>query len=301
MDLKDYQVILDTDIGDDIDDAFALALAIKRGVPLVAVTTVFKNTGLRAKQAREMLATSGLNIPVYAGEVYPLNGVITGFQSDSGDLATIKPCQYGDEMAHYSYGLNASEMIVRLAKTYTKKLILVTIGPLTNIARALEIDPSIACDIKAIYAMGGCYTRVQPEWNVLCDVEAYDKVFASGIPFYGVGLDMTLQCPLEEDLFSSLKASQDPINQKIMVWFDRWVDYFHFEKSVLHDPLALSSLIEDDICTFTPKYAKVVLDGEQRSSILTSDEPLPGYYLINAATSVNKNKFYDLIKKTFLN
>lgn len=301
MDLKDYQVILDTDIGDDIDDAFALALAIKKEVPLLAVTTVFKNTALRAKQAREMLSISGLNIPVYAGEVYPLNGVITGFQSDSGDLATIKPCQYGDEMAHYSFGLNASEMIVRLAKTYTKKLILVTIGPLTNIARALEIDPSIACDIKAIYAMGGCYTRVQPEWNVLCDVEAYDKVFASGIPFYGVGLDMTLQCPLEEDLFSSLKASKDPINQKIMIWFDRWVNYFHFEKSVLHDPLALSSLIEDDICTFTPKYAKVILEGEQRSAILTSDEPLPGYYLINAATSVNKNKFYDLIKKTFLN
>lgn len=301
MDLKEYQVILDTDIGDDIDDAFALALAIKKEVPLLAVTTVFKNTALRAKQAREMLSISGLNIPVYAGEVYPLNGVITGFQSDSGDLATIKPCQYGDEMAHYSFGLNASEMIVRLAKTYTKKLILVTIGPLTNIARALEIDPSIACDIKAIYAMGGCYTRVQPEWNVLCDVEAYDKVFASGIPFYGVGLDMTLQCPLEEDLFSSLKASKDPINQKIMIWFDRWVNYFHFEKSVLHDPLALSSLIEDDICTFTPKYAKVILEGEQRSAILTSDEPLPGYYLINAATSVNKNKFYDLIKKTFLN
>lgn len=301
MDLKEYQVILDTDIGDDIDDAFALALAIKKEVPLLAVTTVFKNTALRAKQAREMLSISGLNIPVYAGEVYPLNGVITGFQSDSGDLATIKPCQYGDEMAHYSFGLNASEMIVRLAKTYTKKLILVTIGPLTNIARALEIDPSIACDIKAIYAMGGCYTRVQPEWNVLCDVEAYDKVFASGIPFYGVGLDMTLQCPLEEDLFSSLKVSKDPINQKIMTWFDRWVNYFHFEKSVLHDPLALSSLIEDDICTFTPKYAKVILEGEQRSAILTSDEPLPGYYLINAATSVNKNKFYDLIKKTFLN
>ena len=301
MDLKSYQVILDTDIGDDIDDAFALALAIKKEVPLLAVTTVFKNTALRAKQAREMLTISGLNIPVYAGEVYPLNGVITGFQSDSGDLATIKPCQYGDEMAHYSFGLNASEMIVRLAKTYTKKLILVTIGPLTNIAKALEVDLSIACDIKAIYAMGGCYTRVQPEWNVLCDVEAYDKVFASGIPFYGVGLDMTLQCPLEEDLFSSLKASKDPINQKIMIWFDRWVNYFHFEKSVLHDPLALSSLIEDDICTFTPKYAKVILEGEQRSAILTSDEPLPGYYLINAATSVNKNKFYDLIKKTFLN
>ena len=300
MNLEGFHLILDTDIGDDIDDAFALALAIKRGAPLIAVTTVFKNTALRAKQARQMLVASGLNIPVYAGEVYPLNGNITGFQSDTGDLATIKPCQYGDEMNHYSYGLNASEMIVRLAKTYKNKLILVTIGPLTNIARALEIDPTIASDIKAIYAMGGCYTRVQPEWNVLCDVEAYDKVFASGIPFYGVGLDMTLQCPLEEDLFSSLKASTDPINQMIMTWFDRWINYFHFEKSVLHDPLALSSLLEDDICTFTPKYAKVILEGEQRSAILTSDEPLPGYHLINAATSVNKNKFYQLIKQTFL-
>ena len=149
--------------------------------------------------------------------------------------------------------------------------------------------------------MGGNYAKVEPEWNVLCDVEAYDIVLRSGIPFYGVGLDMTFQCPLDGNLFARLRQSKDPITQKILVWFDRWMDYFHFEKSVLHDPLTMCSLINDNICQFSEKYVKVILDGEKRSAIEVSDESLPGFSKINVATADNKNLFYEMIEELFFN
>ena len=297
MNYKEYKVILDTDIGDDIDDAFALAVAIKSKCDLVAITTVYKNTLARGKQAAQLISLSKLDIPVFIGESTPLNGIITPFPNEQGDLTKILPCQYDNEMEQFKIGFNASQEIVRLAKTYKNKLVIVTIGPLTNLAKALEIDPSIKDDIAAVFDMGGCYSKVLPEWNVLCDVEAYDKVFKSNLSFYGVGLDMTMQCPLDGSLFDILRQSDDPITQKIFVWFDRWMDYFHFEKSVLHDPLTVCSLIDSSICKFEEKFVKVIIDGELRSAIETSDEPCDGYNKINVAVSVNKEKFYDLIEK----
>ena len=295
------KIIFDTDIGDDIDDAFALGVALKENVDILAVTTVYKNTTARAKQAKELIEIAGSNIDVYAGEVYPLNGKITPFPSDTGDLATILPCQYDEGMEKNIIGFNAPYEIIRLAKTYPHELVIVTIGPLTNLAKALALDPSIAPLIKAVYDMGGHYAKVEPEWNVLCDVEAYDQVFRSGIPFYGVGLNMTLQCPLDGALFEKLRQSQDPITQKIFVWFDRWMDYFHFEKSVLHDPLTICSLINKDICQFSEKYVKVILDGDKRSAIEVSDVMHPAFSKINVATAVNKNLFYEMIEELFFN
>ena len=299
MNFKDYKIILDTDIGDDIDDAFALGVALKTNCDLVAVTTVFKNTIARSKQAAEMVSLAHLNIPIYAGEVYPLNGKIVAFEMDQGDPAKVLPCQYDDGMEQYKIGFNAPQEIVKLAKTYKNKLVIVTIGPLTNLAKALELDNSIKDDIAAVFDMGGNYSKVQPEWNVLCDVEAYEKVFQSHIPFYGVGLDMTMKCPLDGDLFVKLRESNDALTKKIFVWFDRWVDYFHFEKSVLHDPLTICSLIDSDICTFKEKYVKVITDGEMRSAIEVCEEPKDGFNRIYAAVSVDKERFYDLIKKLF--
>ena len=112
-----YKVILDTDIGDDIDDAFALGLLLKSNlVDLLAITTVFKNTTARAKQAKALVDIANKDIPVFVGEVYPLNGRITGFEMDKGDLATIIPCQYDSSMDNLKVNENAVDAIIRLAK-----------------------------------------------------------------------------------------------------------------------------------------------------------------------------------------
>ena len=295
-----YKVILDTDIGDDIDDAFALGLLLKSNlVDLLAITTVFKNTTARAKQSKALVDIANKDIPVFVGEVYPLNGQITGFQMDTGDLATIIPCQYDSSMDNLKVNDNAVDAIIRLAKENSGELIIIAIGAMTNVAKALQKDPSIAKDIKAIYQMGGWFTNYAPEWNIICDPEACDVVYRSNIPVYATGLDVTLQCPLDGSLLDNLRKSEDPITKTIFVWLDRWFDYFHFEKSILHDPLCITSLLDENVLKFSPKYVKVVLEGEKRAAMLVSETPQEGYNVINVATEVNKDLFFDIIGKNF--
>lgn len=295
-----YKVILDTDIGDDIDDAFALGLLLKSNlVDLLAITTVFKNTTARAKQAKALVDIANKDIPVFVGEVYPLNGRITGFEMDKGDLATIIPCQYDSSMDNLKVNENAVDAIIRLAKENSGELIVVAIGAMTNVAKALLKDPSIAKDIKAIYQMGGWFTNFVPEWNIICDPEACDVVYKANIPVYATGLDVTLQCPLDGSLLDNLRKSDDEITKTIFVWLDRWFDYFHFEKSILHDPLCITSLLDENVLKFSPKYVKVVLEGEKRAAMLVSYEPQEGYNLINVATEVNKDLFFEIIGKNF--
>ena len=165
-----YKIILDTDISDDIDDSFALGLALKNPIfDIKAITTVFKNTLARAKQAKELVKLSGKDIPVYVGEVFPLNGVITGFSMDEGDLSTIIPCQYDSSMDDNEVLDDAVGAIKRLAKEYSGELIVVAIGAMTNVAKAILEDPTIVHDIKAIYSMGGWFTNFVPECNLICD------------------------------------------------------------------------------------------------------------------------------------
>lgn len=296
MNYQDYKIILDTDIGDDIDDAFALELAMQTGCDLVAVTTVYKNTRARALQAKELIQLKGKDIPVYFGETYPLNKIITPFPKDQGDLATILPCQYDKEMEKYKVDADAAKKIVELAKQYSKKLVVVAIGPLTNLAKAFQLDPSIKDDIHAIYLMGGCFSYVQPEWNVLCDAEATQIVYESGAKVYSVGFDTTIQCPLDGSLLQDLRKSNNLLTSKVFTWFDRWMDYFHFEKSVLHDPLALSSFIDPEVVQFKEIYAKVCLVGKERGAVLVTDTPKEGYAKIFAATSVDKERFFKIIR-----
>ena len=295
-----YKVIFDTDIGDDIDDAFALGLVLKNpNFDTLAVTTVYKNTLARAKQAKALINLSGKDIPVYVGEVYPYSGNITGFEKDNGDLATILPCQYDSSMDGLEVEFNAAEAIVRLAKLHSKELIIFAVGAMTNVAKAIELDPSIVHDIKAVYQMGGWFTNFVPEWNIICDPEACDIVYKSGVSVYSVGLDVTLQCPLDGSLLENLRNSKDPITNQIFVWLDRWFDYFNFEKSVLHDPLAITALYEEKTLEFKPLYVKVVLEGEKRAAMLVSEEKVEDYSLINVACDVYKEKFFDIINKNF--
>ena len=296
-----YKVILDTDIGDDIDDAFALGLILNN--PSVfdckAITTVFKNTKERALQAQELINLSNRNIKTFMGERVPLNGNIIPFNGETGDLENIDTCQYDKSMDKNIVYDNAVDEIIRLSYEYPNELIILTIGPMTNVAKAILKDKTIVSRIKMVLSMGGWYQNYTPEWNVLCDAEAYDILFKSGIPFYGVGLDVTLKCPLEGDLFDKLRSTGNKLTKRIMEYFDRWMNYFHFEKSVLNDPLAVSYLIDNSILTFTETYAKIDLDTEKRGSVIISNEAKEGFNKIHYASSVDKEKFFKIIYDNF--
>ncbi len=293
------KVIVDTDIGDDIDDAFALALAVRDpGIDLLAVTTVFKNTLCRTRQAKALLKTMGREVPVYTGEVHPYHKSVIPFVKDQGDYATLEPCQYDASMEAFGSDGDAVEALIRLSYAHAGELVLCPIGPLTNIARAIEKDPNFAKNVRKIVTMGGWFTNPVAEWNIVCDPKAADIVYSSGIPIYAVGLDVTLQCPLDDNLMEDVQASQQPHAQQVSQWLAKWYDYFNFKKSVLHDPLAVCSLTANP-CQFEIRYCKVLLDEAHFGVIDVKQAPEAGYAPIYVATEVDRDGFYTLFRKRF--
>jgi len=297
-------VLIDTDIGDDIDDAFALSLALhSKELQVVAVTTVFRNTLCRARQTEKLMAVFGTEVPVYAGIGLPMDGTIPAFSYDS-TLSTQEklealPCQYDSTMEAYPAQENAADAICAYADQYDGKLTVVPLGAMTNLAQALLKRPDLAKKIKRVVCMGGWFTNYQPEWNIICDPVAADIVFRSGVEIYAVGLDVTLQCTLDQSLLDTFRASADPCNRLIIEWMDRWFDAFHFEKSVMHDPLAVASVFTP-VCKFEKQYVRVVKEGEKRGAIEVAQQEKEGFSPIYVAAAVDRERFYSLIREKLL-
>lgn len=178
--------IIDTDIGDDIDDAFALDFALKKNLSLVCVTTVFRNTEERAKIAKKMLALYGKNVPVYAGYGDTLAG---------GVPVNERLCQWTDDLDGYfpdgAVPEDAVDAIVSAARRYGKELTVLALGPLTNLARAIGKDPGAMAGIGGIVMMGGDFRNHYAEWNIRCDVRAAEQVFSSRVPLTVFGHEVT--------------------------------------------------------------------------------------------------------------
>jgi inosine-uridine nucleoside N-ribohydrolase len=181
------KVILDTDIGDDIDDAYALSLlAAHPGVRLLGVTTAFGHTRERAELAAKLLHVMGRrDVPVYAGR--------------RGEAAVRD--QYAWARGFRSSAIKKEEAIAFLKRELDRapgEVTLITIGPLTNIGDLLTRYPEVKSKIRRLVMMGGAVyvgynnqAPAVPEWNIRCDPQAARVVFASGVPILMAGLETT--------------------------------------------------------------------------------------------------------------
>jgi inosine-uridine nucleoside N-ribohydrolase len=202
-------VILDTDIGDDIDDAFALALVLRSPeLHLLGVETAFGATELRARLVDRYLAAVGRrDIPVLAG------------------VAT----QTTNHMSQAAYALqwperkhaDAVPFLLGQIRAHPGQITLIAIGPLFNIQAAIARDPATFKKLKRVVIMGGSIYRgydgkngdrntpPSPEWNILCDPAGARALLASGVPLYVMPLDST-QIHLENPALGTLFAHGSP-------------------------------------------------------------------------------------------
>lgn len=298
--MEKIKVIFDTDIGDDIDDAFALALLKTfENVELLGVTTVYRNTLKRAQQVKKLFDVLGCSsIPVHAGIGQPLKEEIHYFEKDiKNEFGEVTPSQYDDSYAKYQIdGTNAIEFIKNEVLEFPDEIIIVAVGPLTNLGTLLKQSPEIASKIKKVVIMGGSFSLQIPEWNIVCDPEAADILFKSGVKVECVGLDVTMKCALDPLLLEDLKKRTDQRSQLLSTWFLRWENYFKFGKSVMHDPLAVATLVSD-VCTF--ELSNIKVDLENKRGVI---QPLPmnDYTHTWVASSVNPTQFYQLFKEKLL-
>ena len=212
------KVILDTDIADDIDDAYALTLlASAPTVKLLGVTTAFGETGKRAQVAAKLLAALGRgDVPVYAGRK---RARAIGRQ---GDWAR----------SFKSPALRPEDAVLFLKTQIDSapgQITLVGIGPLTNLGDLLTRYPEVKPKIRGIVLMAGSvYTGYNgsapavPEWNIYNDPVAARVVFTSGVPLVMAGLEVTtmlhLDAARQKRLFADGAAGTDALAALTNLW-----------------------------------------------------------------------------------
>lgn len=296
------KIIIDTDIGDDIDDAFALTLAASSPeIELLGITTVFRYSEARTQITNKLLNALGKKtIPVYAGIDYPLIQPLPSWPYDrTNKEGKLIPCQYGPECenVYVDRSTHAVQFIINTIRKYPGDIILVAIGPLTNISVALRMAPDIVTKIRKIVAMGGMYTEQYAEWNISCDPEAAQIVLSSGVPIYLVGLDVTLKCPMPLEEVSRIYKINSESSNFLSILLKRWLDSFQHPYPVLHDPLTIAFLIDPFLVEFEKRVVNVCLEGKARGCLLTMTS-MGGKALENSnvrlATKVNSSAFSTL-------
>jgi len=273
------RVIIDTDPG--VDDALALLLAMRSPeLKIEAITAVAGNVPLELSlpNALRMVEISGrTDIPVAAGAKAPLQRRLVTATYAHGENGlggavfpepTIKPVSEP-----------AAELIRQVIRKYPGEVSLIPIGPMTNIATALDLDSELAGMVRRIVMMGGSLSggNITPaaEFNVYVDPEAARIVFQSGIPITMVGLDVTRKTSLTDEHVRVLEAAKNPVSQAAAKIGRNAINHNREQGFLIgpnmHDSLAVAGFLDPSLLTLKDYYVDVETTGE-----LTAGETL-GY------------------------
>jgi purine nucleosidase len=261
--LQKHAVLIDTDIGDDIDDALALALALRSPeITLCGVTTVFGDTQRRALLAAHILHTFERDdIPVASGLSRPLQP--RRRPSDVPQAAILDGCTDCVLSSKLS-SIAAPDLIVQTAQAHHNNLTILCLGPLTNLATALSIEPHLFMSIRRIIMMGGTSSIPFPEWNVRNDPLAARIVLASGISVMMLGWNVTMRCQLRDEDIMHLRSNDLPETQLLSQLLTIWQQHrprWHPPLPYLHDPLTVVALCAPQLLQFEEMTARVLVHG----------------------------------------
>lgn len=281
-------IVIDTDIGDDVDDALALgyaAGAVRAGeVELLGATTVYGDTETRSLLAMRVLEAFGLpDVPVVTGEGKPL-------EAESVPVGTLnqRPVLEGwSPKRPPSRG--AADFIIETVRSRPGEVTLVPIGALTNLALALRKDPEIARLVRGIVAMSGVFLEPRVEWNVKCDPEAFEQVVRSGSPVTLVGLDVTEKCKLSAEEVEGMRGAGAG-GQLLVRMVELWGAYLRRSPAepVLHDPLALGQALGSGFCRTERGSVKAELSGDSRGGTSFTPDPAGP---VEVCTEVDAGRF----------
>lgn len=241
------KVLLDTDIGSDIDDAVCLAyLLAQPECRLLGITTVSGEAGKRAMLASALCKVAGKDVPIFPGAEAPL--LVAPRQTEAPQAAALPRWDHDSE---FPVG-QAIEFMRRTIRDNPGEVVLLSIGPLTNLALLFKTHPETASLLKGLVMMCGVFTNrlagVGPmEWNARCDPHATAIVYQAAPAIHrSVGLDVTCRVTMNAGQVRQRLTAElhRPVLDFAEVWFR------HRETITFHDPLAAATLFDDKICAF---------------------------------------------------
>ena len=251
------KVLLDTDIGSDIDDAICLAyLLAKPECELLGITTVSGEPEKRAMLASTVCKAAVQDIPIFPGAPRPL--LIPPHQPVAQQASALDRWPHARE---FPAG-RAVGFLRDVIRSHPGEVNLLAIGPMTNIALLFTLDPEIPHLLKGFYAMIGAFTQdgafagMRNEWNALNDPHATAIVYQARPPVHrSIGLDVTLQ--VQMDAAEVRQRLQTPRLRPVLDMAEVW---FQMRPEVtFHDPLAAVTIFDESVCGFTRGAVEVEL------------------------------------------
>ena len=256
------KVIIDTDIGDDVDDAFAVALALQSPeLKIVGITSAWGDTKLRARLLDRFLQEAGQpDIPVAIG--------IEKHHQREAEFSQARWAEAGPAAkAHPA----AVDFLLEQIRRQPGEITLVAIAPLTNIGAAIDRDAATFRKLKRVIMMGGSVYRgyddpgsganhkPDREYNIAMDVQAAHKLFHSSIPLYVMPLDAT-QLSLDEAKKELVFTQSTPLTDALALLFLQWSRVRHLQTPTMFDPMAVAYAMAPELCPTKP--LRIVVDNE---------------------------------------
>ncbi len=246
-------VWLDTDIGDDTDDIFALALiCASPELQLAGVSTVFGETVERARLAQTVLQMNGrTTVPVAAGCGYPLLGTGHHTLFPNGPMPREPnpqaPCAFPAAQLPPLSRLHAVDLLARHLRTHPGKTIPIAIGALTNLATLLLHDAEAARKIPRLVVMAGEFRKNMWEWNIHCDPQSAACVAQSDLPIDFIPWQIGMTCTVSRTQLDRLFASRTPtgklLTRAVRLW--RKAKKVHLMPH-LFDPMAVAVVLHPE-------------------------------------------------------
>jgi inosine-uridine nucleoside N-ribohydrolase len=260
------KIIVDTDIGDDIDDAFALALAMRSPeLEILGITTAWGNTELRARLVQRFLKENGA----------PDISIAAGVPTKS--TAVFSQARWAQDGPPFQKQVDAAEFLLQQARKAPGEITLVAIGPLTNIGSAIDRDAAAFKKLKRVVLMGGSIRRgygdlgyapdrgPEPEYNIYSDVAAAQRLFSSGVPIFMTPLDST-QLMLDEVKRNILFSLGTPMTNSLAALYYQWAERNRTPTPTLFDAMAVAYVIQPELCPAEPFHITIDAQGFTRSS-----------------------------------
>jgi inosine-uridine nucleoside N-ribohydrolase len=253
------KIIIDTDIGTDIDDAFAVGLALQSPeFKILGISTAWGDTHLRARLLTRFLRETGhSDIPIVMGIA----------KERPGKPEILSQAPYAERIPADQKYPNAVDFLLEQIRLHPGEITLISIGPETNLGAAVDRDAATFRKLKRIVLMGGSVYRgysqfnygktrgPDPEWNILCDTQAAQKVFTSGVPLYVMPLDST-QIKLQELERAEIFKTGTPLTDALLVLYQQW-SRGATQTPTLFDAVAVAYAMHPELCPAQPMRLRV--------------------------------------------
>jgi purine nucleosidase len=286
------KVIIDTDIGDDIDDAFAVDLALlSPEIHILGISAAWGNTALRARMLDRLTCEIGrTDIPIQTG-------------SETKFTTPFSQKPWAEQGINRSHG-DAVTFLLDQIKKYPGEITLLALAPLTNIGAAIDREPETFRKLKRVVMMGGSIYRgyddlgytaphgPDAEYNIAMNPVAAQKLFHSGVPIFMMPLDST-QLKFDETKRALLTTVSTPMTDALQLLTAEWQRTTGQSTPTMFDAVAVAYAIDPATCPATSLHIEVDNKGFTR--------PTPSAPNAQVCLEPKEEAFFKLLMPRLLN